>query len=432
MILPYRILERKRAGMRLCEEEIREVVRGATDGSWTEGQLAAFLMAAAIRGLDVDETRALTLAMLESGDRWRLAEDVPGLCDKHSTGGIGDKTSLVLPFLLASSGLPIAMLAGRGLGHSGGTLDKLESIPGIDLDLSRARFLDLIARCGIAVGGATSGIAPADRRLYGLRDATATVESLPLITGSILSKKLAMGAAAVVFDVKVGSGAFLPDLESARALARSLVETSRGLGTAVSALITDMNQPLGRTCGNVSEVKEALDCLEGRGPADLMEVTYRLAEEVSRLVSSPRSRPLGRAELEDAVASGRARERFDKWAELQGADPEWLRSPRLDLAPMERSLRARRAGRLARVDTRQIGMLLIEAGAGRFRPDSKIDHGVSLETRARLGDEVREGDELARIWLRQEDEGLAARFEECFTVGDEGAAPELILEAITP
>ncbi|HEX5718502.1 MAG TPA: thymidine phosphorylase [Thermoanaerobaculia bacterium] len=428
MILPYRILERKRAGMRLSEEEVREVVRGATDGSWTEGQLAAFLMAAAIRGLDVDETRALTLAMLESGDRWRLADDVPGLCDKHSTGGVGDKTSLVLPFLLASCGLPIAMLAGRGLGHSGGTMDKLESIPGVDLDLSRPRFLDLIARCGMAIGGATSGIAPADRRLYALRDSTATVESLPLITGSILSKKLAMGAAAVVFDVKVGNGAFLPDLESARALARSLVETSRGLGTPVSALITDMNQPLGRTCGNTSEVKEALDCLEGNGPADLMEVTYLLAEEVSRLVG----RPLDRADLEEAVSSGRARERFDQWAELQGADPGWLRSPRLDLAPVERPLRARRPGRLAHVDTRQIGMLLIEAGAGRFRPDSKIDYGVSLETRARLGDEVREGDELARIWLRREDERLTERVEECFTVGDEGAAPELILEAITP
>jgi pyrimidine-nucleoside phosphorylase len=428
MILPYRILERKRAGMRLSEEEIHEVVRGATDGSWTEGQLAAFLMAVAIRGLDVDETRALTLAMMESGERWRLADDVPGLCDKHSTGGIGDKTSLVLPFLLASCGLPIAMLAGRGLGHSGGTMDKLESIPGIDLDLGRPRFVDLVHRCGIAIGGATSGIAPADRRLYALRDVTATVESLPLITGSILSKKLAMGAAAVVFDVKVGNGAFLPDLESARALARSLVETSRGLGTEVSAVITDMNQPLGRACGNASEVRESLDCLEGRGPDDLMEVTYRLAEEVSRLVG----RPLRRADLEDAVSSGRARERFNRWAELQGAHPAWLRSPHLPLAPVERPLRARNSGRLARVDTRQIGMLLIEAGAGRIRPDSKVDPGVSLETRARLGDEVREGDELARIWLRREDDRLAERFADCFEVGEEGAAPELIRETIIP
>ena len=425
MILPYRILERKRAGLRLTEEEVREVVRGATDGSWSEGQLAAFLMAAAIRGLDADETRALTLAMLESGDRWYLSREVPDLCDKHSTGGVGDKTSLVLPFLLASCGLPVSMLAGRGLGHSGGTMDKLESIPGLDLTLDRRRCLDLLTRCGVAFGGASGGIAPADRRLYAVRDATATVESLPLITSSILSKKLAMGAAAVVFDVKVGNGAFLPELDDARELARMLVETARALGTACSALITDMSQPLGRWCGNAAEVREALECMAGEGPADLMEVTFRLAEEVARLVG----RPLGRAELEAAVSSGRARESFDRWATLQGADPDWVRAPRLDLAPVERPLRARGSGRVARIDTRQLGLLLIEAGSGRFRPHSEIDYGISLLVEARLGDEVREGDELGRLYLRREDERLAGRFEECFTAGEEGAAPELIPEA---
>lgn len=426
MILPYRILERKRAGVRLTEAEILEVVRGATDGSWTEGQLAAFLMAAAIRGLDVEETRALTLGMLESGERWYLSREVPNLCDKHSTGGIGDKTSLVLPFLLASCGLPISMLAGRGLGHSGGTMDKLEAIPGIDLDLDRGRCLDLLARCGIAFGGATGGIAPADRRLYALRDVTATVESLPLITASILSKKLAMGAAAVVFDVKVGNGAFLPELDEARELARMLVETAGGLGTKVSALITDMNQPLGRWCGNAAEVKEGLECLEGRGPDDLMEVTYQLAEEVSRLIGQP----LDRADLEGAISSGRARERFDQWAVLQGADPAWVLSPRLDLAPVERPLLARRPGRISRIDTRQIGMLLIEAGTGRVRPDSEIDFGVSLLVEGRLGDEVREGDELGRLYLRRDDERLVREFEECFEVGERGEAPELIPERV--
>jgi pyrimidine-nucleoside phosphorylase len=422
LILPYRILERKRAGMRLTEEEILEVVRGAADGSWSDGQLGAFLMAAAIRGLDVEETRALTLGMLESGERWYLSREVPNLCDKHSTGGIGDKTSLVLPFLLASCGLPVSMLAGRGLGHSGGTMDKLEAIPGIDLDLDRGRCLGLLARCGIAFGGATGGIAPADRRLYALRDVTATVESLPLITASILSKKLAMGAAAVVFDVKVGNGAFMRDPESARELAGMLVETARGLGTKVSALITDMNQPLGRWCGNAAEVREGLDCLEGRGPADLMEVTYRLAEEVSRLVEQP----LSRADLEGAIASGRARERFDRWAVLQGANPAWVLSPKLDLAPAERPLLARRSGSLASVDTRQIGMLLIEAGTGRVRPDSEIDHGVSLLVEARLGDELREGDELGRLYLRRDDDRLVERFAACFEVAERGEAPVLV------
>jgi pyrimidine-nucleoside phosphorylase len=351
---------------------------------------------------------------------------VPNLCDKHSTGGIGDKTSLVLPFLLASCGLPISMLAGRGLGHSGGTMDKLEAIPGIDLDLDRGRCLDLLARCGIAFGGATGGIAPADRRLYALRDVTATVESLPLITASILSKKLAMGAAAVVFDVKVGNGAFLPELDEARELARMLVETAGGLGTKVSALITDMNQPLGRWCGNAAEVKEGLECLEGRGPDDLMEVTYQLAEEVSRLIGQP----LSRADLESAISSGRARERFDQWAVLQGADPAWVRSPRLDLAPVERPLLARRPGRISRIDTRQIGLLLIEAGTGRVRPDSEIDFGVSLLVEGRLGDEVREGDELGRLYLRRDDERLVRLFEECFEVGEWGEPPMLVPERV--
>lgn len=415
--------------MRLSEEEVLEVVRGAADGSWSDAQLGAFLMAAAIRGLDVEETRALTLGMLESGERWFLARDLPNLCDKHSTGGIGDKTSLVLPFLLASCGLPVSMLAGRGLGHSGGTMDKLEAIPGMDLDLDRRRCLDLLERCGVAFGGATGGIAPADRRLYSLRDVTATVESLPLITASILSKKLAMGAAAVVFDVKAGNGAFMKDLESARELARMLVETARGLGTKVSALITDMNQPLGRWCGNAAEVKEGLDCLEGNGPADLMEVTYRLAEEVAALVGQP----LTRADLEAAIASGRARERFDQWAVLQGANRAWLLAPVLPLAPVERVLRARRSGVVSRIDTRQLGMLLIEAGTGRIRPDSEIDHGVSLLVEARLGDDVREGQEVGRLHLRQDrrdGDGLVERFAACFEVGESGAAPVLIPERI--
>src|SRR5436305_7896646 len=213
MSLPYRILERKRAGVRLDAAEIGSVVRGAVDGSWSEGQLAAFLMAAAIRGLDGEETRALTLAMRDSGERWDLGGAVPHLCDKHSTGGVGDKVSLVIAPLLAACGLPVFMLAGRGLGHTGGTIDKLESVPGIDLRIDRARCLDLLARCGMAIGSATAAIAPADGRLYALRDVTATVDSIPLIIASILSKKLATGPAAVVFDVKTGNAAVLPELD---------------------------------------------------------------------------------------------------------------------------------------------------------------------------------------------------------------------------
>jgi len=422
MVLPYRILERKRAGMRLRREEIQAVARGAADGSWSDGQLAAFLMAAAIRGLDPEETRALTLSMRDSGERWDLGAEVPRLCDKHSTGGVGDKVSLVIAPLLAACGLPVFMLAGRGLGHTGGTIDKLESIPGMDLGLDRSRGLDLLARCRMAIGVATAGIAPADRRLYALRDATATVDSIPLVVASILSKKLAAGPAAVVFDVKTGNGAFFPELDRSLELARALAETCRALGTAASSLVTDMSQPLGRWAGHAAEVRESLDALAGEGPADLMEITFALAEEVARLAGHPLSRP----EMETAIASGRAREAFERWAALQGADPAWLRSPRFALAPVERPLLAARSGRLAAVDVRQLGLLLVEAGGGRIRPGDAVDFGVSLETRARLGAAVEEGEELALVYLRREDERLAGSFAACFTVGDEGEAPPLI------
>jgi len=422
MALPYRILERKRAGMRLTDEEIRSVAQGAASGSWSEGQLAAFLMAAAIRGLDAGETRALTLAMLESGERWDLAREVPGLCDKHSTGGVGDKVSLILGPLLASCGVPVAMLTGRSLGHTGGTMDKLESIPGLSLELSRARCLDLLARCGLAIGGATAEIAPADRRLYALRDTTATVDSTPLIIASILAKKLATGAAAVVFDVKTGNGAFLTELDRSVELAHGLVETARALGTPTSALVTDMSQPLGRWSGHTAEVMETFDCLAGEGAEDLMEVTFALGEEGSRLVGQP----VSRHDMEEALASGRARERCERWAALQGADSDWLRRPQFPLAPVEKPLLAKRSGRLAAVDVRQLGLLLVEAGGGRSRPEDEIDFGISIETKIRLGQEVREGDELARVYLRREDEGLAELFGGCFTVADEGQAPELV------
>ncbi|HEX4963593.1 MAG TPA: thymidine phosphorylase [Thermoanaerobaculia bacterium] len=423
MPLPYRILERKRAGRRLTDEEIRAVAAGAADGSWSEGQLAAFLMAAAIQGLDAGETRALTLAMLESGDRWELAREVPGVCDKHSTGGVGDKVSLILAPLLASCGVPVAMLTGRSLGHTGGTMDKLESIPGLSLELDRFRCLDLLERCGVAIGGATAEIAPADRRLYALRDTTATVDSLPLIVASILSKKLATGAAAVVFDVKTGNGAFLPELDRSIELARGLVETARALGTPTSALVTDMSQPLGRWSGHTAEVMETFACLAGEGPEDLMEVTSALGEEVSRLVG----RPVTRAQMDEALSSGRARERWEQWAALQGADPAWLRHPVFPLAPVEKPLLAPRPGRLAAVDVRQIGLLLGEAGGGRRLPEDGIDFGISLETKARLGQEVTEGEEIARVYLRREDDRLAGLFAACFTVADEGEAPPLVV-----
>ena len=427
MVLPFRILERKRAGLPLAEDDIRELVRGASDGSWSDGQLGAFLMAAAIRGLDPGETHALTRAMLQSGEQWDLAGEVPLLSDKHSTGGVGDKVSLVMGPLLASLGLPVVMLAGRGLGHTAGTIDKLESIPGVHLELDRPRCVTLLREAGLAVGAATAAIAPADRRLYAIRDQTATIESIPLITASILSKKLAAGAAAVVFDVKTGNGAFLQDPEQARELARGLVETAGALGTPARALVTDMSQPLGAWVGHTAEVREALACLAGEGPADLAEVSLALSEEAADMVG----RPVARAELERALEGGQAREAFFRWAGMQGADPAWLRAPRFELAPAVVPVRAARSGVLARVDTRQLGFLLAEAGGGRVRAGMEIDHGVSLEVRKRLGDGVAAGEELARVHLRH-DRGEGAAFAACFEVADEGAAPALILDRIIP
>lgn len=430
MATPFDILERKREGRSLTATEISDVVRGATDGSWTDAQLAAFLMAAYLRGLDGEETRALTLAMLRSGAQWELATDVPGVVDKHSTGGVGDKTSLILSPILAATGVPVAMLTGRALGHTGGTADKLESIPGLDLALDRPKILSLLSEVGMATGMATADIAPADRRLYGLRDHTATVSSLALITGSILSKKLATGTAAIVFDVKTGDGAFMREMDDSVRLAQLLVDTCEALGQRSSALITDMSQPLGRWVGHFSEVKETLACLEGKGAEDLMELVFALCEEAARLSGQPRSRQ----DLERVVADGSARETFDRWALAQGADPGWIRNPLLPLAPVEYSLAAPRSGTLIRVSNRRLGLLLVEAGAGRMRPGEPIDFGVSLRYGCRLGREVEAGEELARIYLRQADEDLRDRFLDCFEIGegDSRTAPTLIRQRIEP
>jgi pyrimidine-nucleoside phosphorylase/thymidine phosphorylase len=419
----FRILEKKRRGEALDAGEIRALVAGAASGEWGDAEVAAFLMAAAIRGLDVAETGELTRAMLESGEQWDLESEFPGLGDKHSTGGVGDKVSLILGPLLAACGRPVVMLTGRGLGHTGGTADKLESIPGIELGLDRERCLGALSETGLAIGIPTGAIAPADRRLYALRDRTATIDSLPLITGSILSKKLATGAQAIVFDVKTGDGAFLPELEDARELARMLVETAAAVGRRARALITDMSQPLGRWVGHTAEVREIYDCFAGRGPADLMEVTYALCREVAAMTGGE----LGGEELDAAIASGRARERFERWAAFQGADPAWLRDPSFPLAPEEVVIEAPRPGRLSGVATRRLGELLGSAGGGRPSPEAEIDFEVALRVERRLGDEVGRGEELARFYLRRRDEALIEAFRDCFVVADDGRAPELVL-----
>ncbi len=405
------------------------MVAGAVDSSWSEGQLAAFLMAAWLNGLDGDETFALTRAMLHSGEVWQLRDEVPFLGDKHSTGGVGDKLSLTLSPLLAACGRPVVMLTGRGLGHTAGTADKLDSIPGLDQALTRDRALRVLRAAGMAIGLPTAAIAPADRRLYALRDATATIESLPLIVASILSKKLATGAAAVVFDVKTGSGAFLPDLERSRDLARLLVETSARLGTPSRALITDMGQPIGRYTGHAAEVLESLEVLAGGGPPDTRELTLALALEVAAAVGSP----LSPAELTEALDSGRALETFLAWSRAQGAEPGWEKGFERRLAPVKRPLPAPRSGFLVAVDAREIGLLLVDAGGGRRQPGDAIDFGITVETHVRVGDRVGAGQPLATLHLRGPQPEIEARFTACFRLGEERVGPPpLVYERIEP
>ncbi len=300
---PYRILERKRAGLALRDDEIRAVVTGSLS-NWSDGQLGAFLMAAAIRGLDAAETRVLTEAMAQSGELWDLGAAVPRAIDKHSTGGVGDKVSMLLAPVIAACGLPVAKLTARGLGHTGGTADKLESIPGLVLDMDRDRCLRLLERTGIAIGMPSASIAPADRRLYGLRNLTATVDCLPLVASSVLAKKLALGARSLVFDVKTGDGAFFSRLEDSVALAELLVDTAEELGRRAVAVVSDMSQPLGRWAGHACEVREVVECLRtGEGDARLLEVTTTLAAQVAALAGielDPDARPR-RAPLRQAM-----------------------------------------------------------------------------------------------------------------------------------
>jgi len=404
------------------------VAQAAADGSWSDAQLSAFLMGVAIRGLDLERTRELTAGMLASGERWELARERPDLLDKHSTGGVGDKASLVLAPLLAAAGAPVVMLTGRGLGHTGGTADKLESIPGFRQELDRSRAVELLERCGIALGIATAGIAPADRKLYALRDRTATVDSLPLIVASILSKKLATGAAAIVFDVKVGDAAFLPRIEQARELAQLLAGISCELGMKAEALLTDMSQPLGDWAGHACEIREVLDCLEGRGPQETVDLTLALALSLGGQIGAGWTE----SGLRRLLESGAARARFVRWAVAQGAAESWFDKPELPLAPREVVIRAPQAGCVAAVRTRRLGLLLAEAGGARRAIGSELDLGIALNYRTRLGREVAAGEELARVYLRAEDPDLEERFAGCFEIGAETGAPPLVVERIAP
>jgi pyrimidine-nucleoside phosphorylase/thymidine phosphorylase len=393
------LIRRKRDGGVLADDEIRFLVGGIATGEVPDYQWSALAMAIVWRGMTSAETAALVDAMLHSGTVIDLG-DIPGpKVDKHSTGGVGDKTSLILAPIAAACGVTVPMVSGRGLGHTGGTLDKLESIPGFSVNVDLTTYRRIARECGLVLIGQTAEIAPADRVLYALRDATATVESIPLIAASILSKKLAEGIDALVLDVKTGDGAFMATLDDARALAGTMTGIGRELGKPVHALITSMDAPLGRTVGNALEVRESVECLRGDGPADLMEVSLELAAEmlVMGRVASSRDDALERCRR--SIADGSALERFRGVVAAQGGDPRVCDDPDLVLPRAARvePLVASRGGFIAGIRAWPVGQASMKLGAGRARVDSRIDPGAGIVIRRQVGDEVRAGEVIAEL-----------------------------------
>jgi pyrimidine-nucleoside phosphorylase len=425
-MLAYQLIERKRNGRRIEPGEWEELIAAYLRDEVTDAQMAALLMAVYFRGLHRDETSALTDAMLHSGATLDLSHLTMPRLDKHSTGGVGDKVSLVLAPLIASLGAAVPMMSGRGLGHTGGTLDKLESIRGFRTELSLQETRAQIDRIGCALIGQSREIAPADRRLYALRDSTATVESIPLISASIMSKKLAEGLTGLVLDIKRGSGAFLPEVERGIELAHMMVSIGQRHSVPVVALITAMDRPLGRACGNALELEEAIHALQGEGPPDLLRVTYALGAEMLVLGGLAASRDAARRAMEIAISSGKAADKFREIVDAQGGDPAVVDDPSLlPQAAVCELYFAPRAGFVATIDPRQVGFGVIERGGGRSKPGDPVDHGVGFVIAARPGDLVREGEPLATIMARDTAGIEAGRrtLEQAITLSDEADFP---------
>ncbi|MFN2383680.1 MAG: thymidine phosphorylase [Gemmatimonadota bacterium] len=395
---------RKRDGGSLAPAEWAAFFDAYRQGAVAEYQVAALLMAIYFQGLSVEETRALTRVMIDSGEQWSWPADGGPVADKHSTGGVGDKTSLVLAPLLAACGLRVPMVSGRGLGHTAGTLDKLEALPGYRTDLAKADFDRLLKTVGYAMGGATDTLDPLDRELYALRDVTGTVESIPLITASILSKKVAAGVGALVLDVKWGDGAFMRTRDQAEELARALVQSGRDFGVDTAALLTDMNLPLGRMVGHSLELREAIAMLKGE-PAEerFATVVIELAGRLLRLAGVARDEPAARAQVEQALTSGAAHERFLANVEAQGGDPRIAADPaRLPPAPVRRTLTAPRQGWLAALPARAVGHALIDLGGGRRQKGDAIDPAVGFELVRVVGESCDAGAPWCVIHARTE------------------------------
>jgi len=425
-MLALRLIERKRDGGRIETGEWRALANAYAAGHVPDYQMAAFLMACFLRGLDRTETHALTEAMLHSGEVLDLVDLGRPRIDKHSTGGVGDKVSIVLAPLISSLGVAVPMMSGRGLGHTGGTLDKLESIPGFRTDLSLAEARRHLESLNCALIGQTAEIAPADRKMYALRDATGTVEAIPLIAASIMSKKLAEGLTGLVLDVKRGSGAFLPELERGLELARTMIELGADHDTPVVALITAMDRPLGRACGNALEVEESILALRGEGPPDLMSVTYALGAEMLVLAGVVPDHDAARRRMEQAIGTGRAAEHFQKIIEAQGGNPGVVDDPALLPQAAEVELySAPRRGFVSRVEPRAVGRGITALGGGRTAMEDRLDLSVGFMITARPGDWVEQGEPLASIFARDRagvESGRTA-LRNAITIADEADPP---------
>lgn len=396
MIRPYDLIHRKRDGKELSETEIRALVSGYVDGSIPDYQMSAMLMAIFFRGMTDAELAALTAEMTASGDTVDLSPIEGAKIDKHSTGGVGDKTTLIVGPLVAACGVKVAKMSGRGLGHTGGTVDKLEAIPGYRVDLAREDFFNVVKEAGVSVIGQSGNLAPADKKIYALRDVTATVESIPLIAASIMSKKLASGNDGIVLDVKVGSGAFMKTYDDAVALAEKMVAIGRHADKRMAALITDMNVPLGYYIGNSLEVIEAIRTLNNEGPEDLTRLSLALASRMLMLADDSLDREQALAEVTRALETGEALRRFIKMVECQGGDADYIRDPeKFPKAPVTAEVTAERDGYIGTMDVERVGEISAMLGAGRMSLNDPIDLRAGIVLRAKTGDAVKRGDVIA-------------------------------------
>lgn len=430
------LIQKKRDGKTLTKEEIYFVIEGYTQGEIPDYQISAWTMAIFFQGMNEEETAHLTMAMVKSGEQIDISSIEGIKVDKHSTGGVGDTTTIVLAPLVASCGVPVAKMSGRGLGHTGGTIDKLESFSGFSVEIPKERFIQLVNKNKVAIMGQSANLTPADKQLYALRDVTATVESIPLIASSIMSKKIAAGADAIVLDVKTGSGAFMKTVEEAKALAKAMVDIGSQIGRKTIAVISDMNQPLGRAVGNTLEIKEAIETLQGKGPKDLEELCLTLGSHMLCLAEKAVDEEEARKMLQEKLHNGEALQKLIQFVQAQGGNREQVVNPEtLPMAPYQLHVLSLKQGYVERITAVEIGRLAMILGAGRVTKGAQIDLSVGIVLHKKAGDAVQQGEPLATLHMnRQENKEVYQGVIEAYTISEQQptSAPPLIYAIIEP